>query len=207
MARNLFLNISCFFLSIDPSLDLSDNRPKSGKEEILTKLKVFFSILVFMGIIGCSTFVRIDSVPSGAKAYLNGETIGKTPVQTDLSNFIGSDYVLELKLDGYEKFYRSLSKEVKAVHVFLGLFDLVNFLWCYGPKSYYNFELEPQTNKPSSLLINDTNGVIVLLDGEKLKEGENEVISGTYNITFLKDRNVYNNVSFQIKPNMVYVVN
>ena len=186
---------------------MSDNQPKSEKEEIVAKLRVFFSVLIFMGIIGCSTFVRIDSVPSGAKAYLNGETIGQTPVQTDLSNFIGSDYALELKLDGYEKFYRSLSKEVKAVHIFLGLFDLVNFLWCYGPKSYYNFELTPQTNKPSSLLINNTKDVIVLLNGEQLKEGENEVISGTYYITFLKDKNVYNDVSFQIKPNMVYVVN
>jgi len=173
----------------------------------VAKYKVVISILVFMGIIGCSTFVRIDSIPSGAKAYINGEPVGKTPAQMDLSNFIINDYALELKLEGYENYYRPLSKEAKPIHIILGIFDLINLFWCIGPKGHYNFELEPKTDKPSSWLINNSKDVIVLLDGEKLKEGENEVISGTYSITFLKQNNVYNDVSFQLKPNKVYVVN
>ena len=49
---------------------------------------------------GSTEEVNISSDPDGAKVYINGQMMGKTPLQL---NLVSKDtYTLEFKKDGYE---------------------------------------------------------------------------------------------------------
>lgn len=85
--------------------------------------------------------VHIESDPKGAKAYINDQPVGETPISEKLSNFIGKDYKLTLKKEGYTTLTTMLEKEIKVGGIVGGIFLLPVFLWCYGPEPYGIYEL------------------------------------------------------------------
>ncbi len=94
---------------------------------------------------GCSTGVHIDTKPEGVSVRINGKLIGNTPARTRLSDFDFNGYDLSLEKEGYKPLKTNLEKEFKVgafvTGFFLGYFP---WLWVYGPKPYYYFELEEQ---------------------------------------------------------------
>jgi hypothetical protein len=93
----------------------------------------------------CSTMVAIRTEPDGASIKINGQPAGKSPVDTELSNFNFDEYVVEIKKDGYKPVTATLQKEFKVGQFILGLLLWwPELLWVYGPKPLQTFELEPQ---------------------------------------------------------------
>jgi len=102
------------------------------------------ALILLVLLTSCSTMVAIRTTPENAKVKINGEVVGKTPTDQSLSNFDFNDYNLEISKDGYKTLNTSLQKEFKVGPFVLGLLLWwPELLWVYGPKSMYNFELEP----------------------------------------------------------------
>ncbi len=64
--------------------------------------KVFLLLLV-LGVSACTTTSTIITRPPGAKVYLSGQYLGRSPVEAELNDgFVdGADYWVEVKKKGY----------------------------------------------------------------------------------------------------------
>ncbi|MDR3325290.1 MAG: PEGA domain-containing protein [Spirochaetaceae bacterium] len=99
--------------------------------------------LGFFYVLGCASTsqVRIDTEPRGAAVAVDGKQIGRAPVMTPVSNFIGGHEATVTADDGSSQTF-ALTKGVKGVNIALGL--LLNpfaLLWCYGPEENQFFTL------------------------------------------------------------------
>lgn len=79
----------------------------------------------------CSSTTMINSSPSGAKVYLNGEAVGTTPYKHSDTKIVGSYTAVKLEKEGYKPFYAgfSRSEEADVGAIIGGIFVLVPFLW------------------------------------------------------------------------------
>ncbi|MDX5347506.1 MAG: PEGA domain-containing protein [Hymenobacteraceae bacterium] len=93
----------------------------------------------------CASSTIIQSVPSGAKVYLNGEPVGSTPYTHTDTKIVGSTTSVKLEKEGYEPVVTSFSRdeEVDVGAVIGGLLVYVPFLWIMKYKPFHNYELKP----------------------------------------------------------------
>ena len=66
------------------------------------KLNIAFFLLFFFGACTSST-TRIKTEPSGAKVYIDGELVGKSPTVYFGKNSSGRRYHIQLQKEGYEE--------------------------------------------------------------------------------------------------------
>jgi hypothetical protein len=94
---------------------------------------------------GCVSTTLIRSEPSGAKLYLDGEPVGKTPYSMSDTKIVGSSTRVKLVLDGYEPFDANIQRnEVFDAGACLGgVLVLFPFLWIQGYKPEHHYELSP----------------------------------------------------------------
>jgi len=96
----------------------------------------------------CASTTMIQSSPSGAKLYLNGEYAGETPYTHRDSKIAGSATSVRLEKDGYETFQGEFRRNEKADAgaIVGGFFFLVPFLWTMKYIPSRTYELESLTN-------------------------------------------------------------
>ena len=96
-------------------------------------------------IAGCSSSTVIHSRPEGAKLYVEGVYVGKTPYKYTDMKLVGSRTPLELKMDGYETLDTHLSKSERPDigAIVGGFFFTVPFLWTLEYQPEHTYELEP----------------------------------------------------------------
>jgi hypothetical protein len=94
---------------------------------------------------GCVSSTVIRSQPSGAKLYLDGESVGKTPYTMSDTKIVGSGTRVKLVAEGFEPFEAILYRnEVFDAGACLGgVLVLFPFLWIQGYKPDHNYELTP----------------------------------------------------------------
>jgi hypothetical protein len=87
----------------------------------------------------------IQSNPSGAKVYLNGEAVGTTPYTHQDTKTSGSTTTVKLEKEGYEPLNTSFTRneEVDAGAIIGGIFFLVPFFWTMRYKPMHTYELTP----------------------------------------------------------------
>lgn len=80
----------------------------------------FLSIFLY----GCASSTIIQSIPTGAKLYVDGESVGQTPYKLKDSKITGATTYIKLEMEGYENKITSISKdeEVNVGAVVGGLF-------------------------------------------------------------------------------------
>ena len=108
--------------------------------------KIVSLLLVFsIFLSSCASTTIIQSEPSGAKVYLNGEKIGTTPYNHRDTKIIGSDNNIRLEKEGYETLNVTFSRneKVDVGAVIGGLFFLFPFLWTMKYKPTHTYELQP----------------------------------------------------------------
>ena len=102
----------------------------------------------------CVSTTLIQSKPSGAKLYLNGEPVGTTPYTHQDTRIVGSTTMVKLEKEGYAPLNTSFSRdeEVDAGAVIGGIFVLVPFLWTMKYKPTHTYELKPlsSTEQPQT---------------------------------------------------------
>jgi len=100
----------------------------------------------------CASTTMILSTPSGAKVYLNGEHVGKTPYSHTDTKIVGSTTTVRLEKEGYETYNTSFSRDEEADvgAIIGGIFVLVPFLWTMKYKPIHSYELSPlPDNQPT----------------------------------------------------------
>ncbi len=99
-------------------------------------------LLVSLTVSGCSTLVRIETSVPGAVVKLDGQVIGKTPLEVNLSDGIWKDFSVVIEKPGYSILRTRLRKEFKVDAFIAGMILCWPLLlWTYGPEPYQNFEL------------------------------------------------------------------
>lgn len=98
---------------------------------------------------GCASTTMIQSDPTGAKIYLDGEPVGTTPYSHTDTKIVGSSTQVRLEKEGYEVFYTNLSRneEVDVGALVGGIFVLIPFLWIMKYKASHTYELKPVSGK------------------------------------------------------------
>ncbi len=98
-------------------------------------------------ITSCASSTMINSVPNGAKLYLDGESVGTTPYRHKDTKIVGSQTDVKMEKEGFETFNTSFSRneQVDVGAVVGGLFLFVPFLWTMKYKPTHNYELTPVT--------------------------------------------------------------
>lgn len=112
-------------------------------KSVSTRLAALSMAAVFTT--GCVSTTLIRSEPSGAKLYLDGEAVGKTPYSMSDTKIVGSSTHVKLVLDGYEPFDANIQRNevFDAGACIGGLLVLFPFLWIQGYKPQHNYELSP----------------------------------------------------------------
>jgi hypothetical protein len=101
------------------------------------------TLLAFLA--ACASSTIIQSTPSGAKLYLNGEPVGSTPYSMTDTKMIGSITTVRLELPGYEPANGAITRneEFDIGPCIGGVLVLVPFLWIFKYKPTHMFELRP----------------------------------------------------------------
>lgn len=96
----------------------------------------------------CSSTTLIQSVPSGAKVYLNDEYAGVTPYSHTDTKIVGSTTYVRLEKEGYETLNSAFSRseEADVGAIIGGVFLWIPFLWTMKYKPTRTYELVPSGN-------------------------------------------------------------
>ncbi|MBO0939649.1 PEGA domain-containing protein [Fibrella sp. HMF5335] len=109
----------------------------------------------------CTSSTLINSQPTGAKLYVNGQYAGVTPYQYSDTKIVGSTTDLRLEKDGYEPLRVPLVRNERADGgaIIGGIFLLFPFLWTmkYDPEHTYELRTpgdngQPMTTPPASFV-------------------------------------------------------
>lgn len=114
----------------------------------MKKLLFKSTALLMAGIIlfaSCSSATLIESNPSGAKLYLNGEYAGTTPYTYSDTRIVGSSVSVRLEKEGYETLNTGFSRneDLDAGALIGGLFVWIPLLWIMKYKPTHTYELRP----------------------------------------------------------------
>jgi hypothetical protein len=114
------------------------------------KIPILISILAVAGILlfsGCTSITLLQTVPDGAKVYVNDELGGETPFTMVDNKIIGTSTVLRFEKPGYKSFSTVISKteEIDPGPIVCGfIFTPVWWLWAMKYKPVHTYELVPE---------------------------------------------------------------
>jgi hypothetical protein len=115
------------------------------KKQTLTfkALALLMAAAIFLS--SCASTTLIQSVPSGAKVYIDGETVGTTPHPHTDKKIIFSNTSIVLEKEGYEPFatYITRSEEPNLGAIIGGIFIWPIWLWALDYKAMRTYELRP----------------------------------------------------------------
>lgn len=132
-------------------IDWSDSIDSSNKNNLIASLgkgkimKRFICLIIALSVTACASTTAINSEPSGATVFLNGERVGTTPYTHSDTKIIGSTNTVVLKKEGYQDFNTVFSRNENANvgAIIGGVFVLVPFLWAMDYKPNHNYEMLP----------------------------------------------------------------
>ncbi|MFT3753966.1 MAG: PEGA domain-containing protein [Paludibacter sp.] len=108
--------------------------------------KVMALILAIMVLFSsCSSTTLIQSYPTDARVYIDGEFVGHTPYWYTDTKIMGSITNIDLVKDGYEPLYTSIqrSERINVAAVVGGFYLLAPFLWSLRYAPVHNYQLIP----------------------------------------------------------------
>lgn len=114
-------------------------------KKIARSISLFLAFAILFA--SCSSTTMIQSIPSKAKLYIDGQFVGETPYTHRDSKIVGSSMLLKIEKDGYDPLISTITKdeEVNVGAIIGGLFVIVPFLWTMQYQPVHNYELKPIT--------------------------------------------------------------
>jgi len=113
------------------------------------KMKIFRAAAVLLAAVmllsSCTSTTLIQSVPPGAKVYIDQEPVGTTPYMHADTKIAGSHTFVQLRKEGYQEFNAVIirNEEVDVGAVVAGVFFWIPFLWVMKYKPVRTYELTP----------------------------------------------------------------
>lgn len=113
------------------------------KKFALKSVSVLLAVTVLFA--SCVSSTLIQSYPSAAKVYINGEQVGVTPYWYGDTKIIGSVTNIDLIKDGFEPLYTMIERNEQVdFGAIIGGFCLwFPFLWTMQYNPTHNYELIP----------------------------------------------------------------
>ena len=141
------------------------------KNPFLLKCSTVLMVTVIL-FASCASSTMINSVPSGAKVYINGEVMGTTPYLYTDTKIVGTIVNVDLIKEGYEPLYTSFTRteQVNPGAIVGGLFLVFPYLWTMEYKPSRTFELMPLRPVTESPSIEVPGHVKRMPASERLKE-------------------------------------
>jgi len=105
--------------------------------------RIGVSIVTIPVLVACASTTVLNSVPPGAKVYLNDEPVGTTPYTLSDTKTFWSKTSVRLEAQGYETFTATLNRneEFQAGACLGGVLVGFPFLWIMGYKPEHTYEL------------------------------------------------------------------
>lgn len=96
----------------------------------------------------CASTTLIQSVPNGAKVYIDGQPVGTTPYSYSDTKIVGSSTTVRLEKDGYDPLNTVIVRNERADvgAIVGGLFFWVPFLWTMEYNPTHTYELNPSNS-------------------------------------------------------------
>lgn len=118
-------------------------------------ISMFLAILILMTT-SCVSTTMIQSTPTGAKIYIDGQPAGTTPYTYSDTKIVGSVTSVKIEMEGYQPmntmFTRSEQADVGAI--IGGVFFLVPFLWTMKYNPTRTYELTPLKDSNKTEIVN-----------------------------------------------------
>jgi hypothetical protein len=113
------------------------------KKQTLTIKTIALLLASSMLLANCASTTMIQSVPSDAKLYIDGQSVGRTPYKYTDTKIVGSTTAVKLEKEGYEPLNVTFSRNEKADGgaIIGGLFVLVPFFWTMKYNPIHEYEL------------------------------------------------------------------
>lgn len=124
------------------------------KNQTMTTKSISLLLVGSILLTSCASTTIINSNPSGAKVYLNGESVGITPYTHRDTKIVGSTTSVKLEKEGYEPLNTSFSRDEEADvgAIIGGIFVLVPFLWTMKYKPAHTYELTPSSGNDQPII-------------------------------------------------------
>lgn len=113
----------------------------------------FAAMLATVLLAGCTSSTLLQTVPNGAKVYVNQQYRGITPMTYSDQKIVGSTTTLRFLLDGYEDLNTQLTRD-ERVHVgaLVGGFVCgIPWLWVMKYDPVHTWELQPLADHPRNI--------------------------------------------------------
>jgi hypothetical protein len=93
----------------------------------------------------CSSTTVLQSMPTGARVYVDGQAVGTTPYRHSDTKIVGSTTSVRMEQEGFETVNTSFSRDEQADvgAIVGGVFLLVPFLWTMKYNPVHSYELKP----------------------------------------------------------------
>jgi hypothetical protein len=113
-------------------------------------LALALALVASTAITACSSSTMIHSNVPGAKVYLDGEFVGRTPYLMSDTKIVGSTTAVRIEAPGYEPVNGAIrrNEEFSVGACIGGVLVLVPFLWIMEYKPTHQFELRPAAVGP-----------------------------------------------------------
>jgi hypothetical protein len=124
------------------------------KKQTMTTKMILLLLAGSVLLTSCASTTMIQSNPSGAKVYLNGEPVGTTPYTHRDTKIVGSTTTVKLEKEGYAPLNTSFSRdeEVDVGAIIGGVFVLVPFLWTMKYKPTHTYELTTSSGSEQPII-------------------------------------------------------
>lgn len=93
----------------------------------------------------CVSSTLLNTVPSGAKVYLDGAMVGYTPYVMSDTKIVGAVTHVRFQMEGYDPLDVAItrSEQFDVGACIGGVFVLVPFIWIMGYSPQHTYELVP----------------------------------------------------------------
>jgi hypothetical protein len=108
------------------------------------------SVLLFSS---CASTTLIDSIPSNAELFLDGEFVGVTPYSMTDTKIIGTCTSVRIEKENHHNFHTSIcrNEEIDPGAIIGGIFFWFPFLWAMKYKPTHFYKLQSKNNSDDSL--------------------------------------------------------
>jgi hypothetical protein len=107
-------------------------------------IALFIAISILFS--SCASTTLIDSVPSGADLYLDGEYAGVTPHYMTDTKLMGTCTTVRIEKENYHGYYGTIcrTEDVDPGAIIGGIFFFFPYFWAmkYKPTHYYSLQLK-----------------------------------------------------------------
>jgi len=98
----------------------------------------------------CASTAHIRTIPTGADVYVDGQYLGKSPVEYTSSATVAGTQSVRIEAPGYEPQFGHIKRDgdVNVGAAIGGFFCLFPFLWVLDYRGEYVFQLKSQMAAP-----------------------------------------------------------